>query len=270
MGIHRTSSNFNELTSTVIKLRETTTPTAEADKGKLYTKSDNCLYFQDGAGSENLLETGSSDYGEMGNLYGESATEIVPSANQWCAMYHANIKGSAPHLNSGFSFVAGKTGSGTTTTAVAGAAINIADAAHGLSTGDYVTVQSANHVGVALVTKVDAGNFTVPISYVGDEAITWQMGSYLLCATAGIYRGAWNASFSQSTNNSQTTLITPFINTGQATKAIASRLLGNNSDVGSVGGNGIMSFTAGDRIWFAAQCTTAQTLTFIIRNVTIH
>jgi hypothetical protein len=33
-------------------LKETTTPTANADYGKVYCKSDNKLYFQDGAGSE--------------------------------------------------------------------------------------------------------------------------------------------------------------------------------------------------------------------------
>ena len=35
-----------------IALKETTTPTADADYGKIYTKSDNKLYFQTGAGVE--------------------------------------------------------------------------------------------------------------------------------------------------------------------------------------------------------------------------
>jgi len=37
---------------TYVPLAETTTPTAEDSVGKVYTKSDNKLYFQDGAGSE--------------------------------------------------------------------------------------------------------------------------------------------------------------------------------------------------------------------------
>jgi hypothetical protein len=37
-----------------ITLNETTTPGAEADKGKIYTKTDNKLYFQDGAGTEHV------------------------------------------------------------------------------------------------------------------------------------------------------------------------------------------------------------------------
>ena len=37
---------------TSLTLKETTTPTAVADHAKLYTKTDNKLYFQDGAGTE--------------------------------------------------------------------------------------------------------------------------------------------------------------------------------------------------------------------------
>ena len=255
---------------TSVHTPEITTPTPIANYGITYWKSDNKLYGQDGAGVEHVVELGSSDYGEMGNVYGSSATEVLHSNDEWHGMFHANITGSAPHLNSGFSFVAGKDGSGNITSAQAGAAINIADAAHGLLDDDIVTVQSANHVGVGTVVYVDSGNFEVDIAYVGDEASTWQMGSYLLVATSGTYRGAWNASFSQSLNNTQTSIITPFVNTTQSTKAVAARLLANNTDVGSIGGNGLMAFSANDRIWFAAQTTAAQTLTFTIRNVTLH
>jgi len=43
------------LESGVLQIKETTTPTANAGYGKIYTKSDNKLYFQDGAGSEHVL-----------------------------------------------------------------------------------------------------------------------------------------------------------------------------------------------------------------------
>jgi len=36
-------------------IAETTTPTADADFGKVYTKADNKLYFQDGAGTEHEI-----------------------------------------------------------------------------------------------------------------------------------------------------------------------------------------------------------------------
>ena len=38
-----------------ICLKETTTPTADTNYGKVYTKNDNKLYFQDGAGSEHEI-----------------------------------------------------------------------------------------------------------------------------------------------------------------------------------------------------------------------
>jgi len=38
-----------------LKLKETTTPTATADMGAIYTKNDNKLYFQDGAGTEHTV-----------------------------------------------------------------------------------------------------------------------------------------------------------------------------------------------------------------------
>ena len=36
-------------------IKETTTPTADTNYGKIYTKNDNKLYFQDGAGAEHEI-----------------------------------------------------------------------------------------------------------------------------------------------------------------------------------------------------------------------
>jgi len=43
------------LSSGVVTLAETTTPTAVTDYGKIYPKSDNKIYFQDGAGAEHEI-----------------------------------------------------------------------------------------------------------------------------------------------------------------------------------------------------------------------
>ena len=146
-----------------------------------------------------------------------------------------------------------------------------ADAAHGLTTGDIVTVQSASHDNtIAYVNVVDDGNFEIKLTYAADEAITWQMGSYLLVATSGIYRGVWKTAFSQALNQRETGVMSPVVNTMVNGKATGVRLLSNNTDSGSMTGNGIMSFSAGDRIWFAVQCTAAQTLTFLVTNTSIH
>jgi len=252
-----------------------TQETIVATEGQLWVinTAPTTLMFTDDDGDDHVVELGTSDYGEMGNVMGSSATELMNSADEWHAMYHANITGSAPHLNSGFTFTAGfaDDASAVIRDQIAGGdSLTIWQDAHGLLTGDYITLQSANHVGVKEVVKIDADSVHVDIAYVGDEVCTWQMGSYLSVANLGIFRGAWNASFSQSLNNTQTSIISPFVNTSQSTKAGASRLLQNNTDVGAIGGNGLMYFSVGDRIWFASQTTASQTLTFTIRNVTIH
>lgn len=39
-----------------LAIKETTTPSADTNYGKVYTKSDNKLYFQDGAGAEHEIQ----------------------------------------------------------------------------------------------------------------------------------------------------------------------------------------------------------------------
>ena len=259
-----------------------TQETIVAGEGQVWVKdtSPTTLMFTDDDGDDHVVTLGASDLGEMGNVWGASATEEIFDADEWHAMFHANITGSAPHLNIGFSFVAGQEDDNTAVVRdqiVDGAglgagadSLTIWQDAHGLLTGDYITVQSANHDGVAEVVKIDADSIHVKITYVGDEACTWQEGSYLLVATPGQYRGIWNASFSQSDNAARTSIVTPYVNLTQSTKAVASRLIQNNTDIGSIGGNGVLNFYEGDRIWFACQSTDPQTLTFTIRNMTIH
>lgn len=50
-----TTFYFADVTSQIFTLKETTTPTAAGDHGKVYTKNDNKLYFQDGAGTEHTV-----------------------------------------------------------------------------------------------------------------------------------------------------------------------------------------------------------------------
>ena len=44
-----------EVETKIITLPEITTPAPDANKGKIYTKADNNLYFQDGAGTEHQI-----------------------------------------------------------------------------------------------------------------------------------------------------------------------------------------------------------------------
>ncbi len=49
------SQSTAKLTSTLLSLDETTTPSADAGYGKFYTKTDDHPYFQDGAGTEHII-----------------------------------------------------------------------------------------------------------------------------------------------------------------------------------------------------------------------
>ena len=58
IGTETPSANADlTLENGVLNLKETTTPTADTNYGKIYTKSDNKLYFQDGAGNEYTVDT---------------------------------------------------------------------------------------------------------------------------------------------------------------------------------------------------------------------
>lgn len=48
-------TNNIQIEGGILALKEVTTPTADADYGKVYTKNDNKLYFQDGAGTEHEI-----------------------------------------------------------------------------------------------------------------------------------------------------------------------------------------------------------------------
>ena len=63
----------------IITIKEVSTPTAKADSGQVYTKTDNNLYFQDGAGTEQVV------------LKGGTHTIFVPAA----AMYPNTTSGCA-------------------------------------------------------------------------------------------------------------------------------------------------------------------------------
>ena len=57
IGTNAPSANADlTLESGVLNLKETTTPTDDTNYGKIYTKNDNKLYFQDGEGNEYIVD----------------------------------------------------------------------------------------------------------------------------------------------------------------------------------------------------------------------
>ena len=66
----------------VVTLRETTTPSAVTDKGKIYTKADGRFYFQDGAGVEQELLLSGRNIAEM-YLFQNTTVTVVDTADVW-------------------------------------------------------------------------------------------------------------------------------------------------------------------------------------------
>lgn len=214
---------------------------------------------------ENLRAAIKPLYGEMW-FYESAGSQVITHTDQY---YAINGEFQAGELDS-FTFSAGSEGAGNITTAGGGAAININDAAHGLVTGAYVAVQSANHEGTALVTRIDAANFTVPIVYVGDEACTWQQGDYLLAGvnTAGIYKVEANVTVvaGAAAKNYKFELA---VNEVHVDKTAFEITTSGTKDQSSSGG-GFYEIAVGDRIYVIFKNETdAQDLDFEHANINL-
>ena len=253
-----------------------TQETAVAGEGQLWVKdtAPSTAMFTDDDGDDHIITLGASDYGEMGNVYGSSADEVIASADQWYGMYATEITGSAPHLNQGFTFTAGKAGIIASCNTDAGDSVIVTDDAHGLLNGDYITMNGMSDVsynGIYKVYSKTTNTFTiVETNTTSTETGFWQMGSYLKCATLGQYRGVWTSSFKQSDNAARTTKVVPYVNLTQSTKAADESYVINTNDIGKPRGNGFMNFAVDDRIWFAVQSSDPQTITFLVRNMSVH
>jgi len=77
-----TGAAFQEiarLAETLLCLKETTTPGAEAGYGKFYTKADNTPYFQDGDGVEHTLDVdGVGSGGGVGEMLVQDGASAPP------------------------------------------------------------------------------------------------------------------------------------------------------------------------------------------------
>ena len=186
-----------------------------------------------------------SQYAEM-DYYSSAGTETIGQKDQYYGIQGLYAIGLS---TSEWTVVAGSSGAGNITTALAGAAININDATHGLVSGDYVNVQSANHDGTSVVTYVDDDNFTVAITYVGDEACTWQEGDYLLAGTGsdGVYFLQFSATGGAGAASKEYKFEAVQNATHLDDTAFDLSVDGTRHQSGS--NSTLISVTAGDRIW---------------------
>ena len=196
-------------------------------------------------------------YAEMYEYENTNATTIGTQN-----VYHAVNDFVAGSLN-GFTHVGGIEGtiasvanySGT----VAGTVL-ITDVAHGLATGDIITIHSTtDYNGTFAITKVTNDTFYITETYTSTQTGSWAMGSYLRCSTGsdGVYKVSYNqTSFTSNPNETFKFELnkgtTPLDNMAGSSKYI------NAADYRTFGTSGLVSLVAGDRIWLSTRNETSS------------
>ncbi|KKN76976.1 hypothetical protein LCGC14_0364680 [marine sediment metagenome] len=241
----------------LITIKETTTPTADADYGKIYNKSDNILYFQDGDGNEHPLTIGGNFYGEMYFNANGNPTTIETAATPIA------MREFTTGLLSDWTYTQGSTGA-----VIAyydrGANVGVHDDTHGLSTGDVISIRgTTDYNGVFSVTVVDADSFYIADTWNNDNgASDWDEGDYLTAGTGagGVYLIDWEFSASEGGGAGSTFTYSLFNGATPLNNTIIQRKFANN-DVGAFGGHSLITVSDTDRMFMTTQSTGTNAVT---------
>ena len=253
---------------TTILLAETTTPTAITNYGQLYTKSSDRPFFQDGDGNEHELVEVDVEHAEF-YITANTTAVTITDVNKSVALEGF----SSSHLQD---FTFGSSANGEITDTADNTVLRITDVAHGLITGDIVTINglaTAAQNATTAITKINNDTFDCDnISYASSaETGTWQMGSYLLTPTggAGTYLATMSSSATSAGTN-RTFLIQLCVNiTAQADMKVERKFAA--SDIGSIGMVGLITLADANRVWLSVEGLTDGTdITFKHANLALH
>lgn len=254
-----------------IHIPEVASAQAIGDYGALYTKTDDKFYFSDGAGTEHEVSLTEVNIGEM---FMYEATQTITINTQ--TVYHAVMGFETGSVN-GWTFDAGgeDVGGGINAEADATQLQVTTVGAHGLVTGDIVSLSGMNNAGhnaVTVITLVDATNFTCDdITYVagaGASTGTADEPSYLLAGSGAT--GLYLAAFSISGEPQAADTYKWELNLDAAAQdQIAIIREHSNNDLGSASVSGFITATAGMRLFLTVQNTTGVN-NFVIENANIN
>ena len=237
---------------------EMATPTPIADVGAIYTKTDNNLYFQDGAGVEHQILTGATRSAEL-TLKGNAAPTVISTVDDTVGLV-VPISGGV----NGFAFVAGLTGA-ITDTADNGGVLRLTDASHGLDTGDVITVNglaTAAQNAATRVTVIDPNTIDCDdIAYAtASETGVWERPSQLVAGVdaAGEY-GIVHFDTLTASGTNKVYELAAMVNITEQTEGFAERKMTGATDTGTTGGVGHVALAAGDRVWMCIRGITDAT-----------
>jgi len=242
-GTEVTVNTDIKLETGILKLKETTTPAAVDGYGKVYTKTDNDLYFQDGSGQEHVIVHG--NYGEF-KISDNTTATTIRGDNEWQALTSNVVTG----LLQGMTFDAGSLGEIASTSGT-GTVATINDLAHGLSVGDIISINGTTSFnGVFAVNTAATDSFTILHAATTNETGFWQQGASLTvgAGSEGVYKGTWSSCGTSATTGNSFDFA-PYINTTRAGAATARRKF-SNTDFGSFGGTELVNLVVGDIISF--------------------
>jgi hypothetical protein len=193
-------------------------------------------------------------------LYDASAVQTINAVNQ----YHGVIGFSEGSCTDGTTFLASSTGA-ITNTANNGGVLRCTDATHGLTTGQYVTLNGMGdsaHVGTTRVTVIDTDTFDCDNITYNSAADTgsWQRGSSITVNTG--YQGNYDVSLTTSYLSAGALKDYKFEIVKNAThidEIAFERKIGTASDLGSASAGGILSLAAGDTVWIVIEGTSDTT-----------
>ena len=197
---------------------------------------------------------GYNKYGE-GWFYNNAVPITIETVDVPIGMY-----GPIAGLNNGITFDSGSVGatsafadySGTVTGTVL-----VTSAAHGLSTGDVITIMgSTSYNGVFQVTVVSTSTFYIVDTWVADDGVsTWIQPAHGLVSvgSAGIY----NLEAHITINPSATCTVSwmPYINTTPQYKGTIERYFPVH-DLGGGSFTLLVEFNDGDIVWMSMLCDT--------------
>lgn len=254
-----------------LNLKEITTPIAKADYGAVYTKTDNNLYFQNGAGVENEISLIGNHYAEM-YLNDNSNATVIETANTPIALRQFTV-GSLD----GWTFNVGSTGVIASYQLGTGGAgyTRINDVAHGLANGDIITVRGstvAGYNGIHTISSVSADYFDIDETFsVDGGASDWDEGSHLIASvgSAGEYAMSWDISASESGGAGSHVKIVVYVNTTADPKGIARRKCANN-DQRCASGQSLLTIADGDKVYTTIESTGTNDITAQYGNITLR
>ncbi len=197
-----------------------------------------------------------------------SASTITTASTQ-----HA-ISGYGAGHSEGISPTAGITG---TTSAFAdysgtvAGTVKATDTAHGLTTGDIITIEGgANYAGVHQITVIDANEFYFTDIWVSDDgAQPWTRGDYIEIKRKGTYILAFSASITPASAN-QVFEFHIYKGTTELDHFKVEHKFLLTSDIATVSMTGVDPADIGDRFWISmANITSAANLTIKNSNMSI-